>query len=160
MKHRAGWIGMALFLAAAGAEAGEPKLQAKPKTSTNKVGDVTELPGRPKPAYRWNEPRPSRPVEVQLSENATYVEGRIERIEDGALVYSIDNPALGVNATPAERAKLAPRVEYVIRIDPNKVSLAMINNRMGQDARLEIRRDRLNFTYVTDVLTPKSSVRE
>jgi hypothetical protein len=143
----------------ASAQAAPTSPKSKPSVQTPKQdGWRTDFPARPVSPQRRN------PVFVPAANPAPMTEavfdtGRIERIEDNLLIYSVELPAEARAALAAKKgvpvSQVPDRIEKTALIDYSKLTPSVINNRIGQEVQVELRQDTAGYMYATNLLTVK-----
>lgn len=159
------WTFVLMFVAGSAAYAGPQKAQnagkrvKPPSAQKEKARAVPALKRRIPEDYRQHPVRKSRPVKLTLGEQVLYVEGRIEEIGDGVIIFSRElTEATRKMAAEKQHKPLRAiplRQQDGMRYDHTKITDSMIKNRIGKDVRFEVRKDRAGNNYITNILTPK-----
>ncbi len=147
---------------ATSAQAAPSKLKptAKPVPAKKAAPDPFAAIKRPaSPQYRRMPIRATAQKPAVLSE-ARYDQGRIEKIDDGAVIYSVEiPPELRQSLARKQNKPLSQVPDRVMRralIDYRSTTPSLIRNRIGDEVRIELRQDGAGYLFVTNLLSPKT----
>lgn len=137
------------------AQAAPPKVkeQATPQADEWR----TNVKGQEVAPYRLN---PARRLGTTTPMTQPVVdEGRIEKLIDGAVIYSIELNAEARQMIATKKgvpvSKVPERVYKTARLDMRTLDMATVKNRIGEDVKLELRQDPAGYIYITSLTSKK-----